>query len=166
MAAWLRLREQFQDLTKVLVASGLEAGQTVLDYGCGIGSCTLPAAEIVGRTGLVYALDIHPLATETVRKRATKAGLSNIETILSGCDTGLESGSLDVVLLFDVLHAIQDQAQLLKELGRVLRPGGLLVVKPDHMTEEELLATMNLSGPFLLRVRRGELYEFVRQEET
>ena len=71
MALWLRLRERFRDPEEELLAMGLVAGQTVLDYGCGIGSYTIPAARIVGTAGVVHALDMHPLAVETVEKRSS-----------------------------------------------------------------------------------------------
>ncbi|MFC2023393.1 class I SAM-dependent methyltransferase [Chloroflexota bacterium] len=166
MALWLRLRERFRDPEVELVEIGLGAGQTILDYGCGIGSYTIPAARIVGRTGATYALDIHPLAAGTVERRARSAGLTNLETICSDCDTGLESGSVDVPLLYDVLHTVKDKARFLRELGRVLKPGGLLAVKPDHMTADQLQATMNSGNLFVLRAQRGKLFEFVRQANT
>ena len=72
MALWLRAREIFGDMQQRLIDAGLQGGQVVLDYGCGIGSYSIPAARIVGDGGTVYALDMHPLAIETVERRARK----------------------------------------------------------------------------------------------
>ena len=162
MSLWLRLRERFRDLRAELVTNGLEAGQVVLDFGCGVGSYTIPAAQIVGDEGLVYALDMHPLAIRAVESRAQEADLSNIRTILSNGDTALPDGSVDFVLLYDVLHSVPEKQALLEELRRVLKPGGHLLVKPDHMTRDELLNEVHAGNSFSLERERGESFEFRR----
>jgi ubiquinone/menaquinone biosynthesis C-methylase UbiE len=162
MSLWLRLRERFRDPRAELVTNGLEAGKVVLDFGCGVGSYTIPAAKIVGNSGLVYALDMHPLAIRAVERRAKEAGLSNIRTILSDRDTALPDGSVDVVLLYDVLHSVPEKRALLAELCRVLKPGGHLLVKPDHMTREELLDKVYAGNAFSLERERGQSFEFRR----
>jgi ubiquinone/menaquinone biosynthesis C-methylase UbiE len=162
MALWLRIRERFRDPKAELLGDGLGAGQVVLDFGCGIGSYAIPAAQIVGDEGLVYALDIHPQAIRAVERRAKGANLSNVRTILSDGDTALPDESADVVLLYDVLHSVPDKEALLAELCRVLKPGGHLLVKPDHMTREELLEKVYAGNSFSLERDRGELFEFRR----
>jgi ubiquinone/menaquinone biosynthesis C-methylase UbiE len=164
MALTLRLREGFRDPRDELVLIGLRAGQVVLDYGCGAGSYTIPAAQIVGDEGRVYALDVHPLAVEMVEKRAAKQGLANVKTIYSDRDTGLPNSSVDVVLLYDVLHAVQDKQLLLQELGRVLKSGGILSVRPEHMAKAAFLATVEESGLFVRGKQLDEAYQFVRRE--
>ncbi len=162
MALWLRLRERFRAPKAELLNHGLGPGQVVLDFGCGIGSYSIPAARIVGDEGLVYALDIHPLAIRAVERRAREANLSNIRTILSSGDTALADGSVDVVLLYDVLHSVAEKEALMEELYRVLKPGGLLLVKPDHMTRDELLDKVQPGASFSLQRERGESFEFKR----
>jgi ubiquinone/menaquinone biosynthesis C-methylase UbiE len=165
MALWLRVREITSDFRQRLVEAGLEEGQVVVDYGCGIGSYSIPAAQIVGDTGMVYAVDTHPLAIETVRRRARQKNLRNIKTIRSNLDTGLAEGSADLVLLYDVLHMVPDQPSLLQEIQRVLKPGGRLSILPDHMTGDELMSTVNGVNHFDLRTRHGKFYEFVRAQQ-
>jgi ubiquinone/menaquinone biosynthesis C-methylase UbiE len=162
MSLWLRLRERSRDLRAELVTNGLEAGQVVLDFGCGIGSYTIPAAQIVGDEGLVYALDMHPLAIRAVERRAREADLSNVRTILSKGDTALPDGSMDVVLLYDVLHSVPEKQALLAELCRVLKPGGHLLVKPDHMSRDELLDKVYAGNSLSLERERGESFDFKR----
>ena len=162
MSLWLRVRERFRDLRAELVTDGLEAGQVVLDFGCGVGSYAIPAAKIVGNSGLVYALDMHPLAIRAVERRAQQANLTNIRTILSNGDTALPNGSVDVVLLYDVLHSVPEKQALLAELCRVLKPGGHLLVKPDHMTRGELLDKVYAGNSFSLERERGESFDFKR----
>ena len=166
MSLWLRLRERFGDPRSRLVEAGLEEGQTVLDYGCGVGSYTIPAARIVGADGLVYALDIHPLAIETVEKRKARQNLANIRTICSSRNSGLLDGSVDVVLLYDVLHSVGDQRGLLQELYRVLKPSGHLSILPDHMTKDELLETLGAGGWFSLQTQHGEVLEFKKRADV
>ena len=165
MALWLRIREMFSDPQQRLADAGLQPGQVVLDYGCGVGSYALPAARIVVDGGKVYALDLHPLAIETVERRAQKAHLANVETIESDLDTGLGTASVDVVLLYDVLHGVQDKQALLQELHRVLKPQGGLSVCPDHMTVDELLAIMDRGKRFALQEQHRETLEFSKHGE-
>jgi len=58
---------------------GIKEGMTVVDYGCGPGRYTVKFAELVGENGKVYAVDIHELAIEAVKKKISMNNLSNIE---------------------------------------------------------------------------------------
>ena len=160
MALALRLREWLVDTEKALKEVGLQRGQTVLDYGCGVGSYALPAAQLVGQEGTVHALDIHPLATQTVEGRARKQGLTNVHTIRSALDTGLADEMVDVVLLYDVVHAVNNKQGLLRELGRVLKPGGILSVKPDHIGSDRLVEIAAEAGLELVRSHGGKVWDF------
>ena len=62
MTIVMRIRGIFRSKKKEVLLTGLKKGDVVLDYGCGIGFNTMPAAEIVGKKGKVYAIDIHPSA--------------------------------------------------------------------------------------------------------
>lgn len=66
----------------------------------------LDTARLVGGSGMVYALDVHPLAIQMVRNLASKMKLMNVRTIQSDCRTDLPDKSLDVVLLYDAFHDI------------------------------------------------------------
>lgn len=160
MAFYLRVRERFGEPRERLANAGLDRGKVVLDYGCGIGSYALPAAQIVGDEGRVYALDIHPLAIKAVERRAREGDLTNITTIFSDRETGLSDESVDAILLYDVLHTVPDRGALLQELHRVLKPDGLLSVLPDHMEEEVFLRTMEAGNLFALQDRQGKVFAF------
>jgi hypothetical protein len=101
MSSVLRIRGKFVNPDRILREIGLQKGQTMLDYGCGVGVFAIPAARIVGNDGVVYALDIHPLCTRMVEKEIGKRGMANVKTILSGRDTGLPDESVDVVFLYE-----------------------------------------------------------------
>ena len=86
---------------------GMKVGQIVLDFGCGSGTYTVPAARIVGDKGKVYALDKDSEVLDKLTQRAQSVGLDNIERMDTHgeLEIGLADGSIDVVLLFDVLHS-------------------------------------------------------------
>jgi ubiquinone/menaquinone biosynthesis C-methylase UbiE len=114
MALEFKFRDFLSPREEVLKEVGIRPGFHVLDYGCGSGSYVFPAAELVGESGRVYALDIQPLAVQSVRNLASKKRLANVETILSDCETGLPDNSVDVVLLYDTLHALNDPSGVLE----------------------------------------------------
>jgi len=119
---------------------GIKPGFHMLDYGCGPGSYSIAAAQLVGNSGKVYALDIHPLGIKRVQDIASKKGITNIETICSDCATGLEDGSIDVVLLYDTFHDLMDPVGLLKELHRILKPDSILSFSDHHMKEDDIVS--------------------------
>jgi len=131
-------REQTSE--RVLKHIGITEGQDVLDFGCGHGNYTIPAARLVGEGSIVYAVDEDELALDQLMNRVKLAGLKNVRRIVPSGKSriDLDSESVDVVLLYDVLHYYyfpkgEDRRQLLREVYRVLKPDGLLSVYPTHL---------------------------------
>ena len=124
------LRYRFFDPVRTLKGSGIRSGQEVLEIGCGTGFFTIPAAELVGDEGRVYAMDPHPLAIEHVTRRIQDAGLTNVRLIRADAtEAGLASGCIDLVLLFGVIPApVIPLDRLLHEIHRLLRAEGALAV--------------------------------------
>jgi SAM-dependent methyltransferase len=124
------LRRRFLDPVETLKAAGIQSGQEVVEVGCGTGFFTIPAAELVGREGHVYAIDPHPLAIEQVASKVRDAGLTNVRLIRTDAtEAGLTSGSIDLALLFGVIPSpTLPLDQLLPEMFRVLRSEGALAV--------------------------------------
>jgi len=163
----MSLSYKFRDLRlprmNILKEVGIKPGFHVLDYGCGPGSYIMPLAELVGESGKVYALDIHPLAIQKVQDIASKKQLTNVETILSDCQTGLPDNTLDAVILYDIFHHLSDPDVVLKELHRVLKPDGILSFGDHHMEESEIVSKVTNSGLFKLS-RKGEItYTFLKK---
>ncbi len=148
MSFSLWLRDLFFSPAKKLQKAGLKPGNQVLDFGCGPGSFSLAAASIVGPSGRVHALDIHPLAIQRVKIKAAKSGLQNIKTISSDRAAGLADQSMDFVILNDVLHEVDDPDAILSELHRVLRPEGTLFFSDHHMSEKDALTKLTQAGLF------------------
>jgi ubiquinone/menaquinone biosynthesis C-methylase UbiE len=163
MSIVLRVREPFKKPAERLRKVGLQEGQTVLDYGCGIGSYVIPASKIVGASGKVYALDIQPMAVDRVKKRAEKNGLSNVQTITSNIDTNLPDKSVDVVLLYDVLQMIRNREGLLQEFHRVLKSSGIVSVDCDHMQPEEVRDVFDSTGLFSQVDCENGVLKFMKQ---
>jgi len=87
MSMTYKLRDFSLPRMNILKEVGIKPGFHVLDYGCGPGCYIIPLAELVGKSGKIYALDIHPLAIQSVQNTATKKQLTNVETIHSDCKT-------------------------------------------------------------------------------
>jgi len=138
------------DADGFMAAIGVKTGQTVLDFGCGKGHYSIPAAKAVGNHGRLYALDKSADALNGLRASALHLGLNHIETFDTHGDvlTPLEEASADVVLLHDVLHLIgweerdgrtirkstsRDRRNLLEEVYRVMKWDGLLSVFCPHL---------------------------------
>lgn len=163
MTFLFRFRDLFLPRRNVLNEVGIKSGFHVLDYGCGPGSYSVIAGEMVGPTGKVYALDIHSLAVRQVQNVASKRRLANIETIRSDCATGLPSNSLDVLLLYDTLHLLSDPDSVLQELHRVLKPNGILSFSDHHMKDDKIISEVTDGGLFRLSTRAKSTYSFSRE---
>jgi len=125
---------------KFLKDIGIRKSQKVLDFGCGSGNYTIPTARIVGEEGSVYALDKDKRTLDELMRRAESIGLKNIIRLDTSKESGiaLDSESVDVVLLCDILHHYyfprsEDRRQLLCEVYRVLKPNAFLSFCPNHL---------------------------------
>ncbi len=107
----------------------LEAGERVLEIGPGVGYYTLDIAEWVGSEGTVEIFDLQQEFLDHVMRRAAERGLANVVPT-QGDATALpyEDDSVDAVVLTAVLGEIPDPVAALREIARVLRPSGRLVV--------------------------------------
>jgi ubiquinone/menaquinone biosynthesis C-methylase UbiE len=160
MSLKFRIRDWLRPPIRILQEAGVRAGMTVLDFGCGPGGFSLAAAGLVGPEGHVYALDIHPLAIRSVQCVAARRGSSNIQTILGNNMAELGTRSIDIVLLYDVLHDIREPMLTLGEIRRVLKSEGVVSVTDHHLSKEVLLTTITTGGYFRLTGRGTWTYRF------
>ncbi len=125
-----KLRKWLANPTKTLNGANVDAGQTILEVGCGTGFFTIPAAEMIGDHGSLIAMDASAGFIKVVSKKVEQAGLENVRSIQrDALKTGLESASVDMVLLFGVIpFPLLPLKRLLPEMHRVLKPDGTLAV--------------------------------------
>ena len=145
------IRNMFMPPDKMLDEVEIKPGSHVLDFGCGPGVFTTKIAENIGPSGIVYALDINPLAVSMVVRKARKKNLENIRTIHSDCSTALPDNCLDHIICFDVFHALDNHHEVLMELHRVLKPKGLMYFSDHHLKEIEIVQRLTAKGLFKLK---------------
>jgi ubiquinone/menaquinone biosynthesis C-methylase UbiE len=138
-----------------------QVGQRILEIGPGTGHFTLPVARAVGPDGRVDALDLQQEMLDELGRRATREGVANVVPRQGDARSlPYEDASFDAVFLVTVLGEIPDQDAALREIGRVLKPGGRLV-------SGEIALDPHLVTAGALR-RRGEAagLTFVRRAGT
>ncbi|MFE9450267.1 class I SAM-dependent methyltransferase [Streptomyces sp. NPDC006739] len=139
---------------------GLRAGDRVLDAGCGTGRALPPLRAAVGPTGVLVGLDLTP----AMLRAAVRAGRDREGTLLLA-DVGalpLRSGTFDAVFAAGLVAHLPHPVENLRELARVVRPGGTLALfhpigraalaarQGRRITPDDLRAEANL-GPLLAR---------------
>lgn len=121
------------DVNLILEKTGIGDKMKVADLGCGSsGHFVFPPAELVGKKGKVYAVDILKTVLETMNKRIRQENLINIETVWSDLEvfgaTKIESNSLDVAMLINTLYLSHKRAEMLRESVRMVKKGGKLLI--------------------------------------
>lgn len=140
------IRRWMQD-PEELLAPYIRPGMTVLEPGPGMGFFTLPIAKLVSPSGHVVAVDVQSKMLDKLRRRATRAGLSQrIETRLAKPDSlGIDDlkGTVDFVLAFAVVHEMPSVDSFFREAANALKAGGQLLfaepaghVKPEAFARE------------------------------
>ncbi|MDP8248503.1 MAG: class I SAM-dependent methyltransferase [Candidatus Tritonobacter lacicola] len=127
--SWLR-----NEGARLLRKIGLKTGDRVVDFGCGLGHYSIPAAQVVGKEGKVFAVDEDEEVLNRLRLYIEKQRIINIETIQTTVELkiNLAPESVDIVLAFDVLHYMEKRNKLYAEFQRLLKKEGMLSVYPKH----------------------------------
>lgn len=132
-------------LREILAAA---SGERVLEVGPGTGYYTLDLAEWVGPQGEVAIFDIQQEFLDHTMRRAGERGLANVKPARGSAESlPYEDASFDAAVLITVLGEIPDQHRALRELHRVLKPGGRLIVG------EMMLGDPHYTSPAAVRAR-------------
>ncbi len=171
MTAIMSVRKLFRNIADEIKYVGIEPGYHILDFGCGPGFNTIPAAKIIGSNGTIYALDLHKQAADIIKKKAEKHKLKNIETIISDCETGLDDNTIDVVYLHNTLPLIKNKENVLDEIHRILKPDGKLsymsrsisrIKGDDSMNDKQLTQYLEAENRFKLIKNKNNHLIFVK----
>lgn len=146
----------FQNPDSILSEIGVKSGQIVADIGCGTGFFSLPLANRVGKSGKVYALDTSRTMIKELRKRSKH--LQQMEAVHSRESTfPIEDDTVDLVLLVNMIHEVEDWRRFLKEVHRVLNRSGKICVI-DWKKKK-----MEMGPPLKVRFTKKRLAEMLRQ---
>ncbi len=165
-------RARWQSVEKFLELLQPWAGMSYADIGCGVGYFTLPVAERIGSHGRVYAVDIQAEMLEELARRAHARGLSNILTVrCTDREIPITSDSVDACCLANAFHELENPSVFLREIHRLLKPGGRFFVidwKPietpmgpplsERVPLERLMENVRAAG--FVRLREHEIYPY------
>ena len=119
-----------------LRAVGVKRAHTVLDFGCGEGHYSIPAAKLVGEKGKVYAVDKDEQALHRLISQLEEYKIKNIEVINKESKTSLGNNFVDFIICYDVIHYLKDRKILYHEFHRILRPKGIFSLYPKHHKDD------------------------------
>jgi SAM-dependent methyltransferase len=139
---------------RILESMGVKPGMKVLEVGCGPGFFTIPAAEMIGPSGRLVALDVNPYAVEHVRKRLEDHSIDNAEVLAANVtNAGLDDQSIDLAIFIGVPHVVGGLAPVATELKRILRPTGRIAFHTGRLSVARLAARLSPVGFDLVNAR-------------
>jgi len=158
MAFIMKLMDLFTNYSSRNIRNlNIKSGQTVIDYGCGPARYIKDASRMVGASGKVFAIDIHPLAIKNVNDKIKKYKLSNVHaTLATGYKTDIESEIADVVYALDMFHMIEQPKELLTELGRLVKMDGRVIIEDGHQPRSETK----------LKIEDSKIFKILRETKS
>lgn len=160
-------RDKKLHINRVMDILGVTRGKGVADIGAGSGWFTVRAAQRVGPSGTVYAVDINPEAIRYIDNRVHSESLANVKTILSKPDDPmLPKEAVDAVLLLKTYHEVADPIALLEHLRPALRPGARLGIidRNGNGTDHGVSRKIVIEEATRAGYRLLETYEFVKAD--
>jgi len=117
-------------LREYLDAMGVDSAKTVLDMGCGTGVAARTIARRANFSGRVTGIDLSPYLVRVARRLADEEGLSSRVEFRSGDTRELDihDGRFDAVVAHTLVSHVQEPLTVVKEAGRVVKPGGLIAI--------------------------------------
>ena len=143
-------------------------GERLLEVGPGTGYYALPVAEWVSPGGTLDVVDVQQEMLDHTMRRAAEQGIGNISPVRADARAlPFEDDSFDGAYLVTVLGEIPDEGAALRELRRVVRPGGRIVVgelfgDPHMVTHSALARAAGDAGLSVQRKLGGRLWHYTR----
>jgi len=165
---WVEAPHPFVTRDRLRQVLEAKPGERILEVGPGTGYYTLDVAEWVGPEGRIEILDVQQEMLDHTMRRAGERGLTNINpTLADATEMPYEDASFDAAHLTTVLGEIPDQDAAVRELARVLKPGGRLVGgelmgDPHYVSFSAWQAKAEAAGLTLDRRSGGFLGYFAR----
>jgi len=143
-------REVYAYHQPIVDTLGIATGMTVADIGAGTGAYIEPLATAVGTEGTVYAVELSPVFVAHLTERASDAGLTQVQVVQStAAASHLPEDAVDLAILVDVYHHLDDDEAFLADVARALKPGGRLALVEFHripgVSSEWILGHVELS---------------------
>lgn len=126
-ARWLErsTREREEKLSQLIKLLDIKPGMTVADIGAGSGRISFLIADKVGPEGKVLAIDIQDEMLELIENRATAKKIKQMVPVKGEVKkTGVEPGTVDLIVMVDVYHEFSYPHEMVSDLSRILKPGG------------------------------------------
>ena len=146
---WIKTLESPNRVAGLKIGETLEAlkvkpGMVVADIGAGSGLFTIPLARALRPGGTVLAVEVDEALLHHITEAATEQGIINVKPVYAEYNDPILSEPVDLALINDVLHHIEDRATYLRNLAKYMKPGGRVALidfipeKGGHRGQPEL----------------------------
>ncbi len=152
-------------LDEILGKSNINKGSIVADLGCGRSMLFLYSlVKIVGSDGKVYGVDILPEVIDSVKRDIKHHGLNEISIIYGDIEkyngVNIDTNAIEIAFLINTINQISDTTSLLKEVSRILKKSGKLIIVDWHKTESPI-GPMQSQRVSLMQIKKAlELANF------
>jgi SAM-dependent methyltransferase len=164
-------RDEWQKPHEVIQALALKLDAVIADIGSGTGYFSVRLAHMVPK-GRVYGVDTEPDMVKYLAERAKREGLTNLIAVKGAPGDPRLPGKVDLVIMVDVIHHIDDRDSYFRKLRDFLKRGGRIAIidyrmdSPDgppksaRITPDELKAELNGAGYVLVREHAFLPYQY------
>ncbi len=163
-------RDTWMNVSEIFEMAHIEKGMHVADVGCHEGYLTVHLSKKVTADGQVYAVDVEEYRLDALKEYLDDRNIGNVEVILGDYDDPkLPSGMLDVVILMDTYHEIEEYLEVLGRIKEALKPTGRLLVLEKLKTHkkgksrEEQARAHTLSAAYVKKELKQVGFEIIKE---